>query len=88
MKRTIRAICQSMLCLSLAALTLIAGVLPSYAESPTPAEAKAIAEEGFIYGLPIVMNYAVMYEYCRGQELWPIQGAVQPDQERGACLHV
>ncbi|HMK36144.1 MAG TPA: DUF1254 domain-containing protein [Desulfomonilaceae bacterium] len=27
-------------------------------------EAKAIAEEGFIYGLPIVMNYAVMYEYA------------------------
>src|SRR5437667_3956912 len=27
------------------------------------AETKAIAEEGFIYGLPIVMNYAVMYEY-------------------------
>ena len=26
-------------------------------------EAKAIAEEGFIYGLPIVMNYAVMNEY-------------------------
>jgi hypothetical protein len=26
----------------------------------TPAETKAIAEEGFIYGLPIVMNYAVM----------------------------
>ena len=23
-------------------------------------ETKAIAEEGFIYGLPIVMNYAVM----------------------------
>ena len=30
----------------------------------TPAEARAIAEEGFIYGLPIVMNYAVMYEYA------------------------
>jgi hypothetical protein len=29
-----------------------------------PLEAKAIAEEGFIYGLPIVMNYAVMYEYA------------------------
>jgi hypothetical protein len=27
------------------------------------AESRAIAEEGFIYGLPIVMNYAVMYEY-------------------------
>jgi len=30
----------------------------------TPDETKAIAEEGFIYGLPIVMNYAVMYEYA------------------------
>src|SRR5262249_53042260 len=30
----------------------------------TPTEAKAIAEEGFIYGLPIVMNYGVMYDYC------------------------
>jgi len=30
----------------------------------TKEETKAIAEEGFIYGLPIVMNYAVMYEYC------------------------
>jgi hypothetical protein len=30
----------------------------------TPAETKAIAEEGFIYGLPIVMNYAVMYEFA------------------------
>ena len=29
----------------------------------TPAEIKTIAEEGFIYGLPIVMNYAVMYVY-------------------------
>src|SRR4029078_2551862 len=28
------------------------------------AEIKTIAEEGFIYGLPIVMNYAVMYEYA------------------------
>src|SRR5580692_11613840 len=31
---------------------------------PSVAETKAIAEEGFIYGLPIVMNYAVMYEYA------------------------
>ncbi|MFZ4681130.1 MAG: DUF1254 domain-containing protein [Terrimicrobiaceae bacterium] len=27
-------------------------------------EVKAIAEEGFIYGLPLVMNYAVMNEYA------------------------
>jgi hypothetical protein len=32
-------------------------------EWPDIREAKAIAEQGFIYGLPIVMNYAVMYEY-------------------------
>ena len=32
--------------------------------APGIAEIKAIAEEGFIYGLPIVMNYAVMYEYA------------------------
>jgi hypothetical protein len=34
------------------------------ASRPGIAETKAIAEEGFIYGLPIVMNYAVMYEYA------------------------
>ena len=34
------------------------------AQVPGIAEVKAIAEEGFIYGLPIVMNYAVMYEYA------------------------
>ena len=27
-------------------------------------EAKDIAEEGFIYGLPLVMNYAVMQEFA------------------------
>jgi hypothetical protein len=34
------------------------------ATRPGIAETKAIAEEGFIYGLPIVMNYAVMYQYA------------------------
>jgi hypothetical protein len=33
-------------------------------DKPGIAETKTIAEEGFIYGLPIVMNYAVMYEYA------------------------
>ena len=39
---------------------------PASASAPGPgiAEVKAIAEEGFIYGLPIVMNYAVMYEFA------------------------
>src|SRR6267142_1264998 len=31
--------------------------------APSIAETKAIAEEGFIYGLPLVMNYAIMYEF-------------------------
>src|SRR5258707_6476262 len=34
------------------------------AEWPDIRQAKQIAEEGFIYGLPIVMNYAVMNEYA------------------------
>jgi hypothetical protein len=34
------------------------------AERPGFLKAKDIAEAGFIYGLPIVMNYAVMYEYA------------------------
>jgi hypothetical protein len=33
------------------------------ANRPSFFKAKDIAEEGFIYGLPIVMNYAVMYAY-------------------------
>jgi hypothetical protein len=43
-------------------------VIPALAQTSTTrpdfAEARSVAEEGFIYGLPIVMNYAVMYEYC------------------------
>jgi hypothetical protein len=34
------------------------------ADRPGFFKAKDIAEAGFIYGLPIVMNYAVMYEYA------------------------
>jgi hypothetical protein len=51
--------------LNLVAVALAAGLALTTvrAAALTPAETKAIAEEGFIYGLPIVMNYAVMYEY-------------------------
>jgi hypothetical protein len=34
------------------------------AKWPSPTEAQRIAEAGYIFGLPIVMNYAVMYEYA------------------------
>ncbi|MBP7371007.1 MAG: DUF1254 domain-containing protein, partial [Arenimonas sp.] len=33
------------------------------ATAPSIEQTKAIAEEGFIYGLPIVMNYAIMNEF-------------------------
>ena len=39
-------------------------VAQSDADLPGPSEAKAIAEEGFLYGLPIVMFYAVMQEFA------------------------
>ena len=37
---------------------------PAGDDRPGFFEAKDIAEAGFIYGLPIVMNYGVMYEYA------------------------
>src|SRR5437773_1710427 len=52
--------------LSLLTVTLISAMAFTIARAAdlTPVETKAIAEEGFIYGLPIVMNYGVMYEYA------------------------
>jgi hypothetical protein len=41
----------------------IAQAAKTEAQKPGLEEVKAIAEEGFIYGLPIVMNYGVMYEF-------------------------
>jgi len=43
-----------------------AKLAPAFAESGRPGliGAKDIAEAGFIYGLPIVMNYSVMIEYA------------------------
>jgi hypothetical protein len=45
--------------LNLIAAALAAVLAPSTARAAdiTPAETRAIAEAGFIYGLPIVMNY-------------------------------
>jgi hypothetical protein len=47
-----------------AALATVLALTTVRAADVTAAETKAIAEEAFIYGLPIVMNYAVMYEYA------------------------
>jgi hypothetical protein len=37
-------------------------------QKPGLEEIKAIAEEGFVYGLPIVMNYGVMYEFVLNRD--------------------
>jgi hypothetical protein len=47
-----------------AATSLLSGGVARAEAWPGIVEAKDIAEEGFIYGLPIVMNYAVMVEYA------------------------
>lgn len=48
---------------------LVAGDKPAAAAQTPPdtlstAQLKALAEEGFIYGLPLAMNYAIMNEYA------------------------
>ena len=54
------------------------------ATDPEATRIQAIAEEAYIYGLPIVMNYAVMYALCDRPQLAAVQGAVQPVAQRGA----
>src|ERR1700733_3580051 len=52
---------------ALAASAAMQGLSPAKAAAPSWPDvraAKAIAEEGFIFGLPIVMNYGVMYDYA------------------------
>jgi len=49
---------------ALVAIALTATPYAAHAQGPSTDELKAIAEEAFIYGLPLVMNYAVMYEFA------------------------
>ena len=56
--------------------------------APGIEETKAIAEEGFIYGLPIVMNYAVMYEFCVDKNSGQYKAPFNQDRQRSARLHL
>ena len=72
---------------ALAAITAsTAKPVPVYAQTgadrPGFFKAKDIAEAGFIYGLPIVMNYARHVRVRRRPQLRAVQGAIQSDQER------
>ena len=50
--------------LAAAAAKSTPAIAQNKAEWPNLLEAKDIAEEGFVYGLPLVMNYAVMQEFA------------------------
>jgi hypothetical protein len=47
----------------LAALALICAAAPAQAQTVTPAEARAIAKDAYIYGFPIVDSYRILYSY-------------------------
>ena len=42
--------------------------------APSIEEVKAIAEDGFVYGLPIVMNYAVLYDFVINKDSGQYKG--------------
>jgi hypothetical protein len=67
---------------------LAAGMLTRVraAEMP-PAEAAAIAEEAFIYGFPMVMNYGVMYEYFIDKTSSQYKTPFNQLTTRPACTH-
>ncbi|RTE90219.1 DUF1254 domain-containing protein [Bradyrhizobium sp. LVM 105] len=54
----------AMTTITLAATRTVPAFAQASADRPGFMKAKDVAEAGFIYGLPIVMNYAVMYEYA------------------------
>ncbi|TFV73653.1 DUF1254 domain-containing protein [Bradyrhizobium frederickii] len=54
----------AMTTITLAATRTVPAFAQASADRPGFLKAKDVAEAGFIYGLPIVMNYAVMYEYA------------------------
>ena len=71
------------------AAALVAVSAPAIAEDwPSVDEAKAIAEEGFIYGLPIVMNYAVMYEYAVNKNSGQFKAPFNEIKNEATCLHL
>lgn len=51
----------------------------------TTEQFKAIAEEGFIYALPLVMNYAVMYEYAVDSKSSQFKAPFNHIKEHPAC---
>ena len=55
---------------------------------PGITETKAIAEEGLIFGLPLVMYYTSAYELFVDPTLVPIQGTRRHAHQRSAGVHL
>ena len=58
---------RSLICAAVSVAALLCSPMGSAnptAATLSPAEVQAIAEEGFIYGLPLVMNYSVMNAFA------------------------
>jgi hypothetical protein len=55
--------------------------------APSIEETKTLAEEAFIYGMPLVMNYAVMYEYAvdTKSSQFPIPARMRPAKRSTAA---
>ena len=63
------------------ALAAFALPLTGQTAEVTPAEARAIAKEAYIYGYPLVDSYRIQYAYFVDKDDQVVQGAVEPDQE-------
>ena len=52
----------------------------------SPNQARAIAKEAYVYGLPLVMNYKAIYLSAFCKECPGVQSSLQSNQEHGAGL--
>jgi hypothetical protein len=68
---------------TLALLSLFPFAAASAQTTASPAEARAIAKEAYIYGYPMVDGYRVQYDFFRGSPEPRIQGALEPYLQRG-----
>lgn len=49
---------------ALAALALLLAAPTAAPQGPTPAEARALAKEAYVYGFPLVDSYRILHSYC------------------------
>lgn len=53
----------------------------------SPAEARAIAREAYVYGFPMVDNYRIQHAYWMDKGEPGTQGTLEPDMEQRTSLH-